>query len=84
VLHKLREYGGMPPTWSVTAHRKFVWSDWLLLLELDGMKSNAIVRKYTWGLDLAGRSGGASAADEDACPVFPAPGAAEGGRRSEK
>ncbi len=29
---------------------------WKLLLELDG--SNNVVRKYTWGLDLAGQSGG--------------------------
>jgi RHS repeat-associated protein len=30
----------------------------LLLLELDGLSGNAIVRKYTWGLDLSGQSGG--------------------------
>jgi len=42
-------------------HRKFVWGGagatggWLLLLELDG--DDESVRKYTWGLDLAGQRG---------------------------
>jgi RHS repeat-associated protein len=31
---------------------------WLLLEELNGLSSNAVTRKYTWGLDLAGQSGG--------------------------
>ena len=35
--------------------RRFVWYNWLMLLELDG--DNEIVRKYTWGLDLAGQNG---------------------------
>jgi len=43
-----------------TEHTKFVWSGWLLLLELDGLSDDAVLRKYTWGLDLAGRSGGHS------------------------
>jgi hypothetical protein len=33
-------------------------SGWLMLMELNGLQSNAVVRKYTWGLDLAGQSGG--------------------------
>ena len=41
-------------------HRKFVWggtdaAGWLMLMELDG--SDNLVRKYTWGLDLAGQHG---------------------------
>jgi RHS repeat-associated protein len=54
--------------WVLTEHRRFVWGGcgtgvspvnggWLLLLELDGLDDNAVVRKYTWGLDLAGQSG---------------------------
>jgi len=40
--------------------RKFAWGGpdaggWLMLMELDG--SDNLVRKYTWGLDLAGRHG---------------------------
>jgi RHS repeat-associated protein len=31
---------------------------WLMQMELNGLQSNAVVRKYTWGLDLAGQSGG--------------------------
>jgi RHS repeat-associated protein len=43
--------------WTLTEHRKFVWSGWLMLLELDGLSEDAVVRKYTWGLDLAGQAG---------------------------
>ncbi|MGD8454626.1 MAG: RHS repeat-associated core domain-containing protein [Phycisphaerae bacterium] len=39
-----------------TEVRRFVWSGWLMLLELDG--SDDVIRKYTWGLDLAGQHGG--------------------------
>jgi len=48
--------------WQATpsVQRKFVWGGtdaggWLLLMELDG--SDNVVRKYTWGLDLAGKHG---------------------------
>ncbi len=48
--------------WQATpsVQRKFVWGGtdaggWLLLMELDG--SDNVVRKYTWGLDLAGQHG---------------------------
>ncbi|TWT45060.1 tRNA(Glu)-specific nuclease WapA precursor [Phycisphaerae bacterium RAS1] len=37
--------------------RRFVYDGWLLLLELDGLDDNAVIRKYTWGLDLAGLNG---------------------------
>jgi len=55
--------------WQATpsVQRKFVWGGtdaggWLMLMELDG--NDSIVRKYTWGLDLAGQSGsGNSLAD---------------------
>jgi hypothetical protein len=42
--------------WVKELDRRFVYYNWLLLLELDGLSGNAIVRKYTWGLDWAGRS----------------------------
>ncbi|TWT40527.1 tRNA3(Ser)-specific nuclease WapA precursor [Phycisphaerae bacterium RAS1] len=41
----------------VTTRTRYVHDGWLLLLELDGLASNAIARKYTWGLDLAGLNG---------------------------
>jgi len=48
--------------WQATpsVQRKFVWGGtdaggWLMLMELDG--SDNLVRKYTWGLDLAGQHG---------------------------
>ena len=44
--------------WNVTYTRRFVWSDWLPVLELDATDPNdvTILRKYTWGLDLSGDS----------------------------
>ena len=47
------------PYWETTPAvvRRFVWSGWLLLMELNGLNDNAPVRKYTWGLDLAGQMG---------------------------
>lgn len=42
--------------WKATANAdiRFVWGGWLLLMELDGLNSNAVLRKYTWGQDLSG------------------------------
>ena len=42
-------YTGTYPngSWSTTYVRKFVWANWLMLMELDG--SDNVVRKYTWG-----------------------------------
>ncbi|MEW6252076.1 MAG: RHS repeat-associated core domain-containing protein [Planctomycetota bacterium] len=39
------------------AIRRYVWDGWRLVLELDGLNQDAVVRKYTWGLDLAGQHG---------------------------
>lgn len=36
---------------------RYVRDDWLLVEELDGANGNAVLRKYTWGLDLAGLNG---------------------------
>lgn len=41
--------------WTVTQTRRYVWDGWRMLLEMDG--SGTILRKYTWGLDLAGLNG---------------------------
>ena len=46
--------------WSETPElcRRFVYYNWLPLLELDATDPEdvTILRKYTWGLDLAGQS----------------------------
>ena len=50
---------------SPTKVTRFVWSGWLMLLELDGLSdcgtpgepAECVVRQYTWGLDLAGQNG---------------------------
>jgi RHS repeat-associated protein len=60
--------GGGAGDWdagSPTKVTRFVWSGWLMLLELDGLSdcgtpgapAECVVRKYTWGLDLAGQNG---------------------------
>jgi len=41
----------------IVADTKYVWAGWLVLLELDGTDSDAVLRKYTWGLDVAGQNG---------------------------
>jgi hypothetical protein len=70
---KVYTWTTMPPPghWALTEHRRFVWAGtgmggvgvspaggWLMLMELDALNHSAVVRKYTWGLDLAGQSGG--------------------------
>jgi RHS repeat-associated protein len=51
-----------PAAWTEYSRKRFLWSGWLLLMELDG--SNNAVRKYTWGLDLAGQSGQVNSLDD--------------------
>ena len=48
------------PTWQTTPSEdtRYVWDGWLLLAELNGASSNALLRSYTWGLDLAGQWAG--------------------------
>jgi hypothetical protein len=35
--------------WNVSGDRRFVYDQWNLLLELDGLNNNAVLLKYTWG-----------------------------------
>jgi RHS repeat-associated protein len=44
--------------WSVTLSNKFVYDGWNLIAELNGT-NNAIIRSYTWGMDLSGSVQGA-------------------------
>jgi RHS repeat-associated protein len=39
---------------------KFVYDGWNLIAELNALASDAVLRKYTWGLDLSGQSGNPS------------------------
>ena len=54
VERKVSEHNGA--SWSVTDRRRFVYSDWVVVLELDASDPNdvTILRKYTWGLARAG------------------------------
>jgi RHS repeat-associated protein len=45
---------------SASLDRKFVYDSWNVLLEMDGLDSDAIVRKFTWGPDVSGLMGGAA------------------------
>ena len=68
---KVYDWNDQAGDWEATPslHRKFIWggtggssaSGWLLLLELEGGTGDppveTVVRKSTWGLDLAGMSG---------------------------
>ena len=39
--------------------RVFLYEGWNLIAEFDGSQSNALLRTYTWGLDLSGSRQGA-------------------------
>ena len=53
---------GTPGSWPTnpTSDTRFVYDGWNLLMELDGLNSNAVLRQYTWGLDLSGQNGNPS------------------------
>jgi RHS repeat-associated protein len=40
-----------------TQDTKYVYDGWRVIMELDGLNGDAVTRKYTWGLDLAGLNG---------------------------
>ncbi len=44
-------------TWTVVAYTKYISAGWLMLMELDGLSSDAVLRRNTWGRDLAGQAG---------------------------
>lgn len=52
-----RVYTYVGGQWALSRHRKFIWSGWLMLQELDGSLGDMVLRQYTWGLDLAGQVG---------------------------
>jgi RHS repeat-associated protein len=56
VWRQVETYNGS--TWQVTAERKYLWSGWRILMELNA--NGEILRKFTWGPDLAGQNGGAA------------------------
>jgi hypothetical protein len=49
-------------TWTTTTDRRFLYDGWNLIAEFDANATNstlALVRSYTWGLDLSGSMQGA-------------------------
>ena len=38
---------------------RFVYDGWMLVAELDALKTNTVIRTYAWGVDLSGTVGGA-------------------------
>ncbi|TWT45266.1 tRNA3(Ser)-specific nuclease WapA precursor [Phycisphaerae bacterium RAS1] len=57
VMKRVYEWDTGEDEWTLVLDRRYVYDGWRVLLELDGLNSNAIIRKYTWGLDLAGLGG---------------------------
>jgi len=55
IQKKVFEWTGSGWSSAPSLERRYVWAGHLLLMELDG--NNQPVRKYTWGLDLAGQNG---------------------------
>ena len=43
-----------PSTWATQRDTRYVYDGWNVVLELNGADSNAITKKYTWGLDVSG------------------------------
>jgi hypothetical protein len=39
---------------------RFIYDGWLLMAELDGKNSNALIRSYTWSRDISGTRSGAA------------------------
>lgn len=37
--------------------RRYIWYNWLMIAELDNSSTPAVLKRYTWGLDLAGQAG---------------------------
>ncbi|TWT45276.1 tRNA(Glu)-specific nuclease WapA precursor [Phycisphaerae bacterium RAS1] len=57
VMKRVYEWDNGEDEWTLVLDRRYVYDGWRVVLELDGLNSNAILRKYTWGLDLAGLGG---------------------------
>jgi RHS repeat-associated protein len=65
---RMRRYDDTTSAWVETDQAAYLWRGWLMLMELDvlsdcggpGAPEPCIVRKYTWGLDLAGLNGAVS------------------------
>ena len=47
--------------WVVQSIQRFVYDQWNVVLVLDGTDGNAVQTKYTWGLDMSGLAGDATA-----------------------
>jgi RHS repeat-associated protein len=48
--------------WAADSDEMFAYDGWNVVLVLNALSSNAMVRQYTWGLDLSGQSGQMSVA----------------------
>jgi len=44
---------GPVTTWVTVEDTRYVYDGWNVVLELDGLSSNAMQKQYTWGLDLS-------------------------------
>jgi len=58
-VEKNELFMGGVPVWETESDTRYVYDGWNVVVELDGEDSNAIVKKYTWGLDVSGSLQGA-------------------------
>ena len=69
VQKQVSTWNGTTQAWDLTQTRKFVWSGWLMLMELECDQPEcgtgvSLVRSYTWGLDLAGQHGSVNSLED--------------------
>ncbi|TWT45283.1 tRNA3(Ser)-specific nuclease WapA precursor [Phycisphaerae bacterium RAS1] len=57
VMKRVYDWDEGEEEWVLVLDRRYVYDGWRVVLELDGLDDNAVLRKYTWGLDLAGLGG---------------------------
>ena len=55
----VEKYGASASIWTSAEDTRYVYDGWNVVLELDGEDSNAVAKKYTWGLDVSGSMQGA-------------------------
>ena len=59
IAKKVENYSVVTSTWSTTTDLRFLYDGWNLLAEKDALAANALLRGYSWGLDLSGSTQGA-------------------------
>ncbi|RIK66448.1 MAG: hypothetical protein DCC65_09915 [Planctomycetota bacterium] len=61
IRKQVSTYDAAAGAWRTTpeSDTRFIYDGWNVVLKLDALDDNAVIRKYTWGLDLSGTRQGA-------------------------